>query len=65
MSTNFMQAFLATVVTTGIAAAEVHAGKQMAKSAAKRAKNGPTCTPCAVNARIMDAKTRAGTLRGP
>ena len=54
---DFFNAFLQTVASTGLAAAEMAAQGKPAKGK-KRKSAG--CTPCAVNARIMDAKARAG-----
>lgn len=57
MATNFFAALLETVASTTSTAAEAYAHTHPAK---KGKKKGPGCTPCAVNARVMDAKARAG-----
>lgn len=54
---NFLAALVQTVASTAAASAEAYSQTHPKKGAKKK---GPGCTPCAVNARVMDARARAG-----
>ena len=57
MPSNFFTALFETVVNTGVTAAEQYG--QPAPKKGKKAK-GPSCTPCAVKARMHAAKVATG-----
>lgn len=57
---NFFNALLSTVGNVALAAAPL-----AQKSAGKKVKKGPGCTPCAVAARVADAQARAGLKTAP
>ena len=58
MATNLFAAFLQTVAQTSLASANAYANS--GGGGGKKKKKGPGCTPCAVNARVVEAKARAG-----
>lgn len=61
MAQNFLAALLQTVAQTSLAGAEAYAQSGGSGSGSgKKKKKGPGCTPCAVNARVVEAKARAG-----
>ncbi len=60
MATNLFAALLQTIGNTTNAAAEAYATTRPTKGK----KKGPGCTPCAVNARVNEAKARAGFVPG-